>query len=235
MPGKHVRFADDTNTQSPPSARSYRFVDHDDEPTPPLTYSYLSSSPSSVGLITPPSPHYPPSPLPYIAVQVSPLLACSSHGYTSSPALTYAVSMPPSAATISSSRQGLDWHILNEPATHPPLPTLTLLSSTHLPWPIIVSASTHVGVTVGDLLTCLYRQLRRTVSEAEFRSLPGPDAQSRVSLSFQDRYRRISDPRVAAEEKAKGLKRVDFLMGRVRWMGLSSTKASPDRWILNLA
>ena len=220
MPAKQVRFMDD-NFVYPPS------------PSTPSS-SYSMSPASSAGVLTPPSLHY-TSPLPFIAVEINPILGCSPHGYTALPALSYDLTLPPSSATTLS-RQALPSHILSESATVPPQPHLTLLCSTHLPWPIVITAShPQVGVTVGDVLHGLHGYLRLAVSEAEYRSLPSPDAQAQVTLSFQARYKRIPDRDGYEWEKSKGVKRIDFLMGRVRWTGLSSSKAGPDVWVLNVA
>jgi hypothetical protein len=224
MPGKHVRFVDNNLVYSPAPT------------TPSLTFSPFSPS-SSAGLLTPPSPHYSTLPLPVIAVQIHPLLARVS----SSPPLIYDLTLPPNTAQCtnthapsSSARLPLPSYALAEAATNPPQPHLTL-SCTHLPWPIHVGPQNpHVGVTVGDVLRCLSIELRRTATEAEYRALPTQAAQALATKSYQDRYRRHADRKIYELEKSKGLKRVDFLLGRVAWNGLSSSKLGPDVWVLNV-
>jgi hypothetical protein len=236
MPGKHVRFVQNNLVYSPAPT------------TPSLTYSPYSPS-SSTGLLTPPSLHRTTLPLPVIPVQIHPLLACASNGYSTSSAtssaLIYDLTLPPQTAqcansyapSSSSARLPLPPHVLAEAATSPPQPHLTLSCTEQLPWPIhIVAAHPHVGVTVGDVLHCLYSELRRSATEAEFRSLPTQAAQAFATKSYEDRCRRLaSDPRAFAHEKSKGLKRVDFLLGRVAWNGLSSSKLGPNVWVLNVA
>ena len=218
MPAKTVRFAKTDTFYSPlPS-------------TPGLTISPSSSPASSAGLITPPNLYH-TMPLPHIPVQVHPILAYQGHGC--GPPLNYDLTLPPSAATHL--RLLLSHHVLAQPATNPPHPTLILIPSSHLPWPVRITA-THplIGVTVGDVLNGLYHQLRYTVSETEFMSLPGPAAQARVTQSFQNRYKRLPNRKAYELEKMKGLKRVDFLMGKVMWLGLSPSKAGPDAWVLHV-
>jgi hypothetical protein len=51
-------------------------------------------------------------------------------------------------------------------------------------------------------------------------------------------YRRcgcIEDPDSRQLEESKGVKRVDFLMGRNRFLGLSGTLKGPDIWELNVS
>jgi hypothetical protein len=123
--------------------------------------------------------------------------------------------------------------LLAEVATYPPLSVLVIRMG-GLPWPILAKASLQQrGVTISDVLNSLYYNLRHTVSEAEFYGLR-PEMQAAVTAAFKARYRRLSDDRDYDKEKGKGIKRVDFLTGRLRWAGLSSVKASPEEWVLNV-
>lgn len=58
------------------------------------------------------------------------------------------------------------------------------------------------------------------------------ESQREISTAFHQRVNR--DPWRAAVEEKKGLKRIDFLKGHNRFMGLSSTKLGPDMWTLNV-
>jgi hypothetical protein len=218
MPGrthsKHVRF--DLN-DSPPRCS-----------TPSLSWS-PSSSPTSPGPLTPPPLKYGPSPLPPVPVVINPVLGLNMdyRGYNAPPVMTWNLTEGEDTIVHTGTPKPLRSRTLDEPATHPPLPRLVIMHP-HLPWPIPVQPSRCAYVTVYDVLHTLYRSLRSTVSAQEFRS--NPDSK-RVTLAFQRRCANSS--RRSSEEREKGVKRVDFLLERTRWVGLSSTKGGPDVWVLN--
>lgn len=83
---------------------------------------------------------------------------------------------------------------------------------------------------MGDVLGAVYDSLRQNVSSQEFHSHPDSE---RVTTAYQSRYRRFKGTRRYEEEKGKGVKRVDFLLEKTRWVGLSSTKEGPNVWMLN--
>ncbi|RDB26939.1 hypothetical protein Hypma_005123 [Hypsizygus marmoreus] len=224
MPGKHVRFSRTLMVHSPP--------------TPALSLSSLSPA-SSAAPLTPPSySNGLPGPSPYVVSfpeQRKPLhsnaarlhsLLQSSH----SPTLTYDLTLPPS--TISSQHRGISQRVLTEPATKPPLPVVLIIVP-HLPWTITVAASYGAYVTVLDVLDGIYRSLRSNVTSQEFHALPSEKEMRRVSAAYEHRYRRIRGSREYEDEKRRGVRRVDFLMGCTRFMGLSTTSRGPDVWVLN--
>ncbi|KZT69116.1 hypothetical protein DAEQUDRAFT_636057, partial [Daedalea quercina L-15889] len=155
--------------------------------------------------------------LPYVAghVMIHPALAAPHT------ALSWDLVSSPSAAMILSTSgmpSSLHPSLLSEPATHPGLPSLTIICDM-LPWSLSVTPSrTHV-VTVGDVLHTLYRMLRTAVTETELGVLPS-DTQMRVHSAFHARHKLLPDSRSRAEEKRKGVKRVDFLMDLRRFAGL---------------
>lgn len=233
---KQVRFVESNVVYTPSPATHYSNSLPSSSPSPP---------PSPV-LLTPPTSLYHSSPLPLIAVQLHPILSCPTHGYTSAPPLIWDLSLPPN--TFATTRyhgvpQGLKPEVLAEPATMPPLPQITLyLHSASGVWPwaplTILGSNPHQPyVTVKDVLVGLYTQLRNRVSSAEFYSIPSQSAQDSISLSFKARCQRLGGEgsKEAGIEKSKGLKRIDFLMGRIRWAGLSGSKAGPDTWVVNVA
>ncbi|KAF8069275.1 hypothetical protein FPV67DRAFT_1116715 [Lyophyllum atratum] len=226
MPGKHVRFSKKNVLHSPP--------------TPALSFS--SFSPASSGApLTPPS--YSgglPGPSPYVVSfpksgQASYMSTVRMHALlqsSSSPALNFDLTQHPS--TITSHHQGISQRALSEPATKPPLASLTLLIP-HLPWTVTVHASYGPYVTVTDVLEGIYRKLRANISSHEFNSLPSEKDRRRVTSAYEQRYRRIRGSRDYEDEKRQGVRRVDFLMGHTRFMGLSSSSSGPEVWILNTA
>ena len=221
MQGKRVRFASTNQTQylAPPNAgRSSR------SPSPA----------SSIGPLTPPTHTFPlPGPTPYAFPVASKPRAAHLHmllEYSSSPTIRYDFIDPPSAMT--SRREGLSNRALSEPATSPPMQSLTLISP-HLPWRITVTARNGSFVTVFDVFDTVHRSLRTQVSSSEFKLLPTREDQDRASAAYQQRYRRIRDPRAHDEEKRQGLRRIDFLMGQSNFRGLSQTDAGSTTWFLN--
>jgi hypothetical protein len=125
-------------------------------------------------------------------------------------------------------------YVLAQPATIPPLSSLTLIAD-NFPWMISIPTATSSDpcVTVIDVLCTLHRTLRLPVTESEFGSLPTQEDKVRVKEAYEDRYRAIAEPRAREEEAKKGVKRVDFLRGR-KFLGLSSTNIGPDFWVINV-
>jgi len=212
MPGKHVTFSETNMVYSPP--------------TPSPSYS-VTSLPSSAGPITPPSLYKPSLPLPAgVLVRIHPTLGFNPH----TPPLLFDLSIPRTAArTNTSPPSHLSDRTLLEPATYPPVDRLTLI--TKLPWTLTIAPSSQPFVAIIDVLEQLYRWLRLTVSQKEF-DMESYDSQRAITAAFHQRFNR--DRQTAAVEKKKGLKRIDFLKGHNRFMGLSSTKDGPTVWALNV-
>jgi hypothetical protein len=228
MPGKLkvVRFADDDVYYSPAPS------------TPSPTYS-SSSLPSSGGPFTPQHTTYYSTPLPPVSelypspargpVRIHPALGFAAH-----PTYAWDVTYHPTTT-----RTPLPANVLAEPATNPPLPSITIISP-YLPWSIAItpSASQHklntisgtpAYVTVADVLSTLYRALRLAVRQAEYDKLPSLEAKHSVNEAYQARCRG------SEQELRKGVKRVDFLGTRKKFMGLSSSRAGPNVWVLNVS
>ena len=208
-------------------------------PTPSPTLS-LSSLPSLSEPPTPlnltpmlhlsPLPERKPSPEPEPSpgeMHIHFLLAFSPY---EEPAIHYDLTLPPSLNNEITSEE------FAEPATHPPLSSL-LITCPHIPWPIIVSPSSGAGgfITILDVLECIYRALRTPVLLAEYGSLPSKDATLDVNTAYYRRCKRIEDFDARRLEEGKGVKRVDFLMGKNRFLGLSGTLKGPDIWELNVS
>jgi hypothetical protein len=147
------------------------------------------------------------------------------------PVLQYDLSLPPSSLANEISPEEFA-----EFATHPPLPTFHVTCSL-LQWPITVSPSSGSRdfVTVLDVFESIYRNLRMPIHPAEYKNLPSPDATLDVNAAYYQRCGRIEDLDHRQLEESKGLKRVDFLTGRNRFLGLSGTLKGPDIWELNVA
>lgn len=218
MPGKHVRFAK-TNTLHTISSPSI-------PRPPPLTYDNYSPA-SSNSLPTPPDFYTPLPParkhsLPpprASVVRLHPLLEDSSR-----PEIIYDVRNPPS--TIGARTHTISPGELNEPATYPQMPSLTIIHK-YLPWIIHITGSGYSRsrrmsyVTVWDVLKTVHASLRANVSQTEYdRAGRSGSYQERVRRAYEARYRSIRDRSANKEEKMGGVRRVDFLVEYVRFIGL---------------
>lgn len=204
--------------------------------------SYSSSSlPSSNGPVTPPSyqvplpGHYAPAsyaPPPKAKPIVQTPRAHSLLAYSGShhPPLNFDVTLPISALTAR--YRPLPTPLLSEPAISPAVPSLVI--ATHLlPWSITIYSSNGYYVTVRDVLEGIYRALRKNVTHNEYHSIPSHKEQLRVNEAYERRYSRIRDHYASREEKQGGVKRVDFLRGRTRFMGIAPSSRA-GIWELRL-
>lgn len=218
MPDKVVRFEEysEYHLYDPSTTRT---------PSPSFSESTLSTSP---GLMTPPNPRHPPLhaayksntlPLPSLDDSDSALVALHELlEYSWPPHFEWAVSTNPDVVFTES--QSLTSRTLMEAATTPPLPEIVLLSR-RLPWRIGIQAS-DTYVTIDDVISGLHRILQRTVSDTE---LAKESEEQRKSLreAFEQRCRKLEqiDLNRAHNERSNGMRRLDFLMGNHRFLGLS--------------
>ncbi|PFH49078.1 hypothetical protein AMATHDRAFT_5224 [Amanita thiersii Skay4041] len=226
VPERRVRFARANTYHSPPG----------------LTHSLESSPVSSAGLLTPPS-HTTmlPGPTPYSLhphskaplkpdsqIRLHPLLS-----FSTSPLSRYDLMDAPSMMTSHHVR--ISSRELAEPATSPPVQSMTIVSP-HLLWKIRVAprSTSKRFITVADVLNAIYENLRTNITGAEFAALPTEKDMARATSAYKQRYRRQRDSRAYEEEKKKGMKRVDFLMGFTRFMGISYAGLGSNYWMLNV-
>ncbi|KAK0443311.1 hypothetical protein EV421DRAFT_1948130 [Armillaria borealis] len=109
------------------------------------------------------------------------------------------------------------WTLPDELATSPYLPANMILISNYLPWRIHISPS-----SVGDLVVALYTALRTRVTDKEMKAVGG----KYVMKSFAKRVEGAGE-----EESKKGVRRVDFLLGSTRFVGIEPTDG-PGVWKL---
>lgn len=164
----------------------------------------------------------------YALARIHPVLGINQP----SPMLEYDVSRPPS--TIKPNVATIPPHVLNEPATNPPIPSM-LIRCPHLPWAITILPTSTKHVTVRDVFEGIYRSLRLAALQTEFQCLPSAQAKHSVNTAYILRYKRIDDSEARQLEKSKGLKRVDFLGDRTLYTGLSSTMEGPHVWLLTMS
>ncbi|KAF8638742.1 hypothetical protein AX17_001983 [Amanita inopinata Kibby_2008] len=198
-------------------------------PSPPLS---ISSSPSP----PPPSPSYSPSPPPlthsdppssrYIQSSIASrtkihnLLTFSPLSY---PPLLHDISQSPMLVEKRCSTQEL-----SEPATEPPLQRLTLTCPL-LPWQLTISPFAQTGlremagfVTVQDVLRGLHAQLRQRVRRPEYDDLDRHEAEL-VNEAYWRRCAGVEDEKAREVQRRNGVRRIDFLKGQHRFLGLSGT------------
>ncbi|TFK74849.1 hypothetical protein BDN72DRAFT_729439, partial [Pluteus cervinus] len=119
----------------------------------------------------------------------------------------------------------------SEPATTPPLSQMAIRCQ-HLPWTIVVNPSSskpHAFVTVADVLMGLHNNLRAQVKAQEY-NMENTDRQQAIARAFDARHRKDS----TQHEYHRGVRRVDFLIGMNRFLGLSRTTDGPDVWKLHV-
>lgn len=248
---KQVRFAYKNDYRSPPP--SILAV--------PMFSHSASTATSSSGPVTPPTPtRVIPGPAPY-GIPRAPS-STKYHSLPPPKAPSYVPSYAPSHPKPSSrysgpprahpylETNGIVWDLVEnpstamrskhhlssrallEPATEPPMPFI-IITCTYLPWQFKVSALNGKYVTIEDMLEALYRSLRVNITQPEFNSFPSERDQRRATRAYEDRYRRLRGSRYD-EEKRSGMKRVDFLMGRTRFVGISNNGRRPDEWHLSV-
>ncbi|CAA7261295.1 unnamed protein product [Cyclocybe aegerita] len=237
---KRVQFA----------ATNIVYSDGSESSSPALSVSSLPSS-SSPDLRTPPNEEdedyqpavYPRTPytthqdlFPDLAIpvpvskpiQIHFLLAFSPF---SEPAVNYDLSLPP---TIVDGQYPPS--AFAESATSPPLPSL-LITHPLLKYCLeVVPAASVAGsyVSVMDVLNSLYKELRLPIHPVEYAELTDVEVRHAVDAAYYSRCGRIRDVEARIKEERKGIKKVDLLMGRTRFMGLSGTMNGPETWELNV-
>jgi hypothetical protein len=204
---------------------------------PKLSYS-TSTLTSSLAPVTPPNATL-PLPLPYGHPHKYPLPGYpprpEPHRYFEPNAIQWSLDDHYSTATrLSASRHHhcLSEGGLFESACTPPLPVIRIFI--HMPvsfahphpfWICEVRASNEHYVTVLDVLRNLYKFLRGNVSQLDFNTLLEEDRKV-ATHAYQNRYRRYHphDRDTYLSEKCRGMKRIDFMMGNTRFVGLSERR-----------
>lgn len=83
----------------------------------------------------------------------------------------------------------------------------------------------------------LLRDMNIPVTSSEYQALQSPQATAKVNEAYFHRCRSIMDPTARKVEEARGVKRVDFLMGHNKFLGLSSRTSMRNGetiWELNV-
>ena len=99
----------------------------------------------------------------------------------------------------------------------PPLQHMRLYHA-HLPWYIDVEAQNPAGVTLYDLFAAIHMCMMTQIENADYYNVEmTAEARAHVAEAWAERCR--SD-----EERSQGIRRVDYLMGRVIMEGIQKGK-----------
>ena len=244
---KHVRFAPD-NIIYPPetsiSAIAVSFLPSSLSTSSRSSWSSYSSKPVSHGL---------PGPTPYVFLRTPRQQVRETgnrhvcHLFLETSAITYDFRDPISTARTTHNNQRLSIESLRQSAFIPSLSHATITSS-YLPWTIKVYASNASYITLQDVFSSIHSVLRTNITSAEFHLLPSHHHRERAVRAYERRYRRLrhqphsdfsSDNQINKEsesEKRAGMKRIDFLMGHTKFLGISCIGCQPnDEWNLHVA
>jgi len=93
-------------------------------------------------------------------------------------------------------------------ACEPPEPHMRLYNS-HYPWYIDAESTNPTGVTLHELFSAIYLSMMTPISQADYwnNEMDG-EVRERIARAWSERCEND-------EERQKGVKRVDFLMGRL--------------------
>jgi hypothetical protein len=118
---------------------------------------------------------------------------------------------------------------LAEPATHPPTTRLVVTSDRIPQWPVLLdyhaatlgtphSSSALPPITLGDVLYAIHQTMQTQITHREWAELDDKD-ETVVAKAYMRRYKLVAghESRLAAE----GVKRVDYLLKKVLFAGLS--------------
>jgi hypothetical protein len=181
--------------------------------TPSPTYS-VASLPATDGSLSPPP--IANTMLPAVDCQLCPVLQ-----NTRSPSvISWDMSYPVEMARLHPSWAQSYW---NAPATNPMVTNLTVIFGA---WKIHIlpnPAARLAYVTVLDVCQGIYRFLRGTSSERDFKSL-SLDKQKRVENAYNQRWQRCRVLQEREMERVKGVKHIDFLADSRYFWGLTPTK-----------
>lgn len=104
------------------------------------------------------------------------------------------------------------------------------LRSTLLPW--IVECSNPAGVTVGNVLDAVYDCLREKVERSDWLDVSN-EFQSRLLEAWERRCIMIGTDQgrnARVREEQKGIRRVEWLLWDVEWLGIERSKSELETW-----
>ncbi|KZT24798.1 hypothetical protein NEOLEDRAFT_394417 [Neolentinus lepideus HHB14362 ss-1] len=156
------------------------------------------------------------------------------------PSIFFDMSLPPTVENVPIDASAVpDAHpaskVFTAQAVHPPLSAMVLRSD-KLPWGIEVRSSEDYDHLLGvsDVLQCIYRSFQLPVTVDELAALDAGRS-FHVQAAYRARCNRCQTPKEYEEEKQVGVRRIDFLMGRHMFGGLSAdSRNGSGAWILHI-
>ena len=132
----------------------------------------------------------------------------------------------------SASPVNFELSLLDEPVTYPHMNSIVILSDL-LPWSTRVEAPTPDDVvTIFDVLQTLHTVLRIPISKSEWNSLSA-HAQESISAAFYRRLGGIRDHSSREKQLKKGVRRLDFLLGNTKLLGIAAVPDKPGVFTLH--
>lgn len=123
----------------------------------------------------------------------------------------------------------IPFHILTEPATHPPTTRLVVKSDRIPQWPVLLdyyaatystphASSNLPPITLGDVLYAIHQTMQTQVTHREWAELNNTE-EVEVAKAYVRRYKLVRghESRLASD----GVKRIDYLLKKVMFAGLS--------------
>ena len=124
-----------------------------------------------------------------------------------------------------------DLSLLEEPVTYPHMSSIVLFSDL-LPWSTRVEAAMPGdAVTIFDVLQTLHTVLRTPISKSEWNSLSA-HTQNSVSAAFYHRLGGVRDRGLREKQLGKGVRRLDFLLGNTKLLGIAAIVDKPGFFTL---
>ena len=215
-------------------------------PTTPSPAYSQTSLPSTTGPLTPPS-HNGPLQRVFSAKAKAPVfpLHPSPNSALARPAFA-----PPSLHDLLANPQGAHLDVAFPPhpdrlhvhhshlsmaATHPPANVMNIIAP-GLPWDFTVKPTTSSSfVTVLDVLHALYTSLHKPIKRAEFNAVSHP-YRDFISNAWYKRLDKIPSHSDKEAEKARGVRRMDFLLEKtciIRLRYLSISDRGEVTWLVD--
>ncbi|KAH0578146.1 hypothetical protein J132_08109 [Termitomyces sp. J132] len=117
---------------------------------------------------------------------------------------------------------------MTQHATSPPVTRMKIVFDEFPCWPCCVSRDPLFTITLLDVLIEIHRHVHTQITMEDFAGLSSW-GQAQVAQAFTKRCDAIPDNSV--EERARGVKRVDYLLGKTRLVGLLH-RGHEDGWAL---